>query len=58
MSGRCFERPLWRPINQSAVVAKETLATNRTLREVVLGKKLMDAATLDRALDPLRMTQP
>ena len=44
--------------DQSAVVAKEALATNRTLREVVLEKKLMDAATLDRALDPRRMTQP
>jgi fumarate hydratase class II len=44
--------------DQSAAVAKEALATNRTLREIVLEKKLMDAATLDRALDPLRMTKP
>ena len=44
--------------DQAATVAKEALATNRTLREIVLEKKLMDAATLDRALDPLRMTKP
>jgi fumarate hydratase class II len=43
--------------DQAAAVAKEALATNRTLREVVLEKKLMDVATLDRALDPLRMTK-
>ena len=44
--------------DQAATVAKEALASNRTLREIVLEKKLMDAATLDRALDPLRMTKP
>jgi fumarate hydratase, class II len=44
--------------DQAAAVAKEALATNRTLREVVLEKKLMDAAMLDRALDPLLMTKP
>jgi len=42
--------------DQAAAVAKEALATDRTLREIVLEKKLMDPATLDRALDPLRMT--
>jgi fumarate hydratase, class II len=40
----------------AAAVAKEAFATGRTLREVVLEKKLMDAATLDRALDPRNMT--
>ena len=43
--------------DQAAAVAKEAFATNRTLREVVLEKKLMDAATLDHALDPLSMTK-
>jgi len=43
--------------DQAAAVAKEALATNRTLREVVLEKKLMDAATLDLALDPWSMTK-
>ena len=43
--------------DQAAAVAKEALATGKTLREIVLAKKLMDAATLDRALDPLAMTK-
>lgn len=43
--------------DKAAAVAKEALATNRTLREVVLEKRLLDAATLDRVLDPRHMTQ-
>ena len=43
--------------DQAAAVAKEALATGRTLREIVLEKKLMDAATLDRVLDPTGMTK-
>ena len=42
----------------AAAVAKEALATGRTLREVVLMRKLLDAATLDRVLDPVAMTKP
>ncbi len=42
----------------AAAVAKEALATGKTLREVVLVKGLMDAATLDAALEPLSMTKP
>jgi fumarate hydratase class II len=42
----------------AAAITKEAYVTGRTLRELVLEKKLMDAATLDRALDPLAMTQP
>ena len=42
----------------ASAVAKEALATGKTLREVVLAKGLMDAATLDAALDPLSMTRP
>ncbi len=42
----------------AAAIAKEAYVTGCTLRELVLEKKLMDAATLDRALDPLAMTQP
>jgi fumarate hydratase class II len=41
----------------AAAVAKEALATGRSLREVVLAKKLLDAATLDRALEPRAMTR-
>lgn len=42
----------------AATVAREAMATGRTLREVVLDRGLIDAATLDAALDPLRMTKP
>jgi fumarate hydratase class II len=44
--------------DQAAAVAKEAFVTGKTLREIVLARKLMDAATLDRALDPLGMTIP
>ena len=43
--------------DKAAAVAKEALKTGRTLREIVLEQKLMDAATLDRALDPRQKTQ-
>lgn len=39
----------------SASVAKEALATGKSLREIVLARGLLDAATLDRALDPRAM---
>jgi fumarate hydratase class II len=42
----------------AAAVAKEAFATGRTLREIVLAKNLLDAATLDRVLDPRAMTKP
>lgn len=42
----------------AAAVAKEALTTGKSLREVVLGKKLMTAEALDRALEPLAMTKP
>lgn len=44
--------------DNAAAVAKEAFATGKSLREVVLEKKLMDAATLDRALEPFNMTKP
>ena len=44
--------------DKAAAVAKEAFATGRTLRDVILGRKLMDAATLDRVLDPRAMTRP
>jgi fumarate hydratase class II len=44
--------------DQAAAVAKEAFTTGKTLREVVLARKLLDAATLDRALDPTAMTKP
>ena len=42
----------------AASVAKEALASGRSLREVVLARGLMDAAALDRALEPLAMVRP
>ena len=42
----------------AADVAKEAFATGQSLREVVLARGLMDAATLDRALDARKMLQP
>jgi len=42
----------------AAQVAKEALVSGRTLREVVLGRGLMTAVELDRALDPRTMTRP
>jgi fumarate hydratase class II len=42
----------------AAAVAKEAFASGRTLRDVVLERKLLDAATLARVLDPVEMTRP
>ncbi len=42
----------------AAELAKEALATGRTLREVALARGVLDAATLDRLLDPRRQTEP
>ncbi len=44
--------------DQAAAVAKEAFASGRTLREVVLAKKLMEPAALDAALNPAEMTKP
>ncbi|HLS28018.1 MAG TPA: class II fumarate hydratase [Opitutales bacterium] len=42
----------------AAAVAKQAFKENKTLREVVLEKGLMDEATLDKALEPMQMTEP
>ncbi|NQT86401.1 aspartate ammonia-lyase [bacterium] len=42
----------------SAEVAKESLKTGRSLRDLVLEKGLLSAAELDSILDPLAMTEP
>lgn len=44
--------------DNAASVAKEAFTSGKTLREVVLERKLMDAAALDQALEPLGMTRP
>jgi len=42
----------------AAEVAKEALATGRSIREVVIEKGLLEAEELDRILDPKAMTEP
>jgi fumarate hydratase class II len=42
----------------AADVAKQAVREGRTIREVVLERKLLDAATLDRALDVTAMAKP
>jgi fumarate hydratase class II len=41
-----------------AEIAKDALATGRSLREICLARGVLDAAELDRLLDPLRQTDP
>jgi len=43
---------------KAAEVAKEAAATGKTLRELILEKKLMSKEALARALDPKRLTKP
>jgi fumarate hydratase class II len=42
----------------AAAVVKESLATGRTVRELVLEKQLVTEDRLDEALDVLRLTRP
>lgn len=44
--------------DNAAEVAKTAFKENKTLREVILEKKLLDEATLEKALDPMDMIQP
>lgn len=44
--------------DNAARVAKKAFTENKTLREVVLAEKLLDEATLDKALDPMDMVKP
>jgi len=43
---------------KAAEVAKEAIATGKTLRELILEKGLMSEADLEAALDPRRVTEP
>src|SRR5262245_55698129 len=44
--------------DRAAEIAKEALGTGRSLREICLARGVLDAAALDRLLDPLRQTGP
>ncbi|MGD0541831.1 MAG: class II fumarate hydratase [Tepidisphaeraceae bacterium] len=44
--------------DKAAEVAKESLKTGKTVRQVAAEKELLSEADLKKALDPLRMTQP
>jgi len=43
---------------KAAEIAKESVRTGKTLRELILEKGLMTAAQLEKALDPKRVTEP
>jgi aspartate ammonia-lyase len=42
----------------TAEIAKESVRSGRPIREIVLERKLLDAAQLDRILSPAAMTRP
>jgi len=44
--------------NAAAEVAKESMATGRSIREIVLARDLMPAAELEEAMRPEHLTQP
>ena len=44
--------------DRAAEIAKESARTGRTVRELCLEKKVLPADELERALDPVRMTEP
>ncbi len=44
--------------DKAAMVAKTAFEENKTLREVILEKGLLDEATLDKFLNPIDMTKP
>lgn len=44
--------------DRAAEIAKESAQTGRTVREICLDKKVLPAAELNAALDPVAMTEP
>ena len=43
---------------KASALAKEAFKTGKTIRELCLEKKVLDEETLNKALDPWRMTEP
>jgi fumarate hydratase, class II len=44
--------------DQAADIAKEAFKSGKTVRQTALEKKVLDEQALDKALNPMRMTQP
>jgi fumarate hydratase class II len=44
--------------DQAAEIAKQSMASGKTVRQVAAERKVLDAATLEKVLDPRRMTNP
>jgi fumarate hydratase class II len=44
--------------DRAAEIAKESAKTGRTVRELCLEKKVLPVEELERALDPVAMTEP
>ena len=44
--------------DKAAAIAKEAYASGKTVRQVAKGKKILSDAELDKALDPMSMTEP
>ncbi|HEV2994592.1 MAG TPA: class II fumarate hydratase [Chthoniobacterales bacterium] len=44
--------------DRAAEIAKESLKTGKTVRQICLEKKVLPETELDRALDPVAMTEP
>ena len=44
--------------DRAAEIAKESLKTGKTVRQICLEKKVLPETDLDRALDPVAMTEP
>jgi fumarate hydratase class II len=44
--------------DKASEIAKESLKTGKTVRQIAMERKIVDKETLNKALDPRRMTQP
>jgi len=44
--------------DRAAEIAKESAKTGRTVREIARQKKVLPEKELERALDPIKMTDP